>query len=168
MEEGSETDNPLKNITESFKKLFETVADEETRTFVSNMISEENHNERFKTFVNYLDKNCSDDQSRNFIKMMSQRPDENEVKNVYEKLRKTKSLDELVLEKKNINSRIANLSEDEQVEFWSKYHNIPTDKDINNKLDTISESIQILNRNFNEFSNEIYTEISILRKQLSK
>lgn len=91
----------------------------------------------------------------------------------------------LVAQKKAINDKIANLTPVEEMEFWAQYHNIPTEQVINKKLDQVLsqlESNKVNNGNggnngnrgnegriaeLEEKIDDIYTEITIIRKHLS-
>ena len=85
----------------------------------------------------------------------------------------------LVAQKKAINYKIANLTPVEEMEFWAQYHNIPTEQVINKKLDQVLsrlESNKVNNGNggnegriaeLEEKIDDIYTEITIIRKHLS-
>ena len=144
--------NPLESFAKTFANVIGEFVDQDTKELINKTISA-NNDERGKIFSEYIQKH----------------PEMRSVP-VYFNKEDTIDIDELVREKKIINSKIANLSEKDQIEFWAKYHDIPTEVDVNNKLDTVLDSIKILNsnmiENFNEKLDDIYTELSILRKNM--
>jgi len=154
MEPGEEkinesNESQASSIVKSFANFLGEFIDDETKDLI-NKFSIADENDRSKLFSEYVKKYpkfCIQKES-------AQRKEENDI-------------DKLVVEKKNINNKIANLSEKDQVEFWAKYHDIPTEND---KLDAIMDSIKTLNanivQNFNEKLDDIYTEISIIRKNM--
>lgn len=132
--------------------------------------------EKFTDMMKMIVGGIKDEKSKNlFETMFAPTSNEEKVQSVFnymteemaEKIQRPKSvnIEELVREKREINTKISQLSEQDQVEFWAKYHNIRTEKDIHNKLDTIFETLGQLNVNMIDNFNDIYAEIAILRQQ---
>lgn len=73
-----------------------------------------------------------------------------------------------------LDREIQNLNETDRREFWANYHNIPTQTDLHNKLDILTNSLTSMNynivSNFNceEKFDELLCEIQILRKEIRK
>ena len=146
----------MQNIENPLKNFFGTFTDDKSKEFLEYIMQQGNNmqenDENIRTMFDFFSQ---------FQKNMNFESNDNDMN-----YKEEQDLDDLVRQKKYVNSKIANLSEDEQTEFWAKYHEIPTDKDVNNKLDVIAESIQILNKNFTEFSNEVCAELAILRNHM--
>lgn len=152
-----EDKNPLEGIAKSFANIIGEFVDEDTKNLV-NKLAASDKDERNKLFAEYVEE------------YIEKCPEKMRSVPIYFQKNDSVDIDNLVKEKKIINSKIANLSEKDQIEFWAKYHDIPTETDLNNKLDTILDSIKTLNfniiDNFNEKLDDIYTELSIIRKNM--
>lgn len=141
------------DTVKSLKDIFNSFVDDETKELINNFTSA-NHEEKAGLFRNFLiDKQYNLFDSRNIHSDHSDNTHSDDI-------------DELVIQKRQIEERINLLSDEDKNNFWVKYHNIPND--INEKIDVLISSLTILNSNINEKFDDINTEITILKKQIGK
>jgi len=141
------------DTVKTLKDIFNSFVDDETKELINNF-SNANHEEKVGLLRNFLiDKQNNLFDSRNIHSVHSD--------NIH-----SDDIDELVIQKRQIEERINLLSDEDKNNFWVKYHNIPND--INEKIDVLISSLTILNSNINEKFDDINTEITILKKQIGK
>ena len=141
------------DTVKTLKDIFNSFVDDETKELINNF-SNANHEEKAGLLRNFLiDKQNNLFESRNIHSVHSD--------NIH-----SDDIDELVIQKRQIEERINLLSDEDKNNFWVKYHNIPND--INEKIDVLISSLTILNSNINEKFDDINTEITILKKQIGK
>ena len=141
------------DTVKTLKDIFNSFVDDETKELINNF-SNANHEEKAGLLRNFLiDKQNNLFDSRNIHSVHSD--------NIH-----SDDIDELVIQKRQIEERINLLSDEDKNNFWVKYHNIPND--INEKIDVLISSLTILNSNINEKFDDINTEITILKKQIGK
>ena len=141
------------DTVKTLKDIFNSFVDDETKELINNF-SNANHEEKAGLLRNILiDKQNNLFESRNIHSVHSD--------NIH-----SDDIDELVIQKRQIEERINLLSDEDKNNFWVKYHNIPND--INEKIDVLISSLTILNSNINEKFDDINTEITILKKQIGK
>lgn len=138
------------DTVKTLKDIFNSFVDDETKELINNF-SCANHEEKAGLLRNFL----IDKQNNLF-----------DSRNIHSYNIHSDDIDELVIQKRQIEERINLLSDEDKNNFWVKYHNIPND--INEKIDVLISSLTILNSNINENFDDINTEITILKKQIGK
>jgi len=149
MSESSKSENPeMSNkkfdIGGFLEKVFEQVVDPETKDFIGKFASSENLDDKINCINEFGKKIGAESSFKFFSENSAFKNDLSEAKN---------DIDILVNEKRLINERISKLGPQDQKEFYSKFYEIPTERNIHNKLDSILEKIE-----------DMQTELSILRK----
>ena len=151
------------DTVKSLKDIFNSFVNDETKELINNF-SNANHEEKAGLLRNFLiDKQNNLFDSRNIHSVHS---DNIHSDNIHSDNTHSDDIDELVIQKRQIEERINLLSDENKNNFWVKYHNIPND--INEKIDVLISSLTILNSNINEKFDDINTEITILKKQIGK
>ena len=178
MESENDNTNHLEILTKSFKDIFETFVDDETKDFI-NDVSKADPKEKINLFSKYIKDHEDSFGSEGIKSAFSFRPcgfksDVRETyiprePNVSREPRESNDPElsdivDLVKQKRDIDTKIDNLSEEDKNDFWIRYHNIPND--VNEKLDVLISTITTLNSNVNERFDDINTEITILKKHM--
>ena len=139
--------NHVDIFTNSIKEMFNSFIDEDTKEFINNM-SQAKPEEKAELFKNYLKEQHNSTCKSPIIKYNTAKSD----------------IDALVRQKREIEDKIQNLSEEDRIYFWIKYHNIPNDT--NEKIDVLTTALTALNSNINEKFDDINTEITIMKKHI--
>lgn len=139
--------NHVDIFTNSIKEMFNSFIDEDTKEFINNM-SQAKPEEKAELFKNYLKEQQKTTCKSPIIKYNTTNSD----------------IDALVEQKREIENKIQDLSEEDKKLFWIKYHNIPNDT--NEKIDVLTAALTTLNSNINEKFDDINTEITILKKHI--
>lgn len=139
--------NHVDIFTNSIKEMFNSFIDEDTKEFINNM-SQAKPEEKAELFKNYLKEQHNYTCKSPIIKYNTAKSD----------------IDALVRQKREIEDKIQNLSEEDRIYFWIKYHNIPNDT--NEKIDVLTTALTALNSNINEKFDDINTEITIMKKHI--
>ena len=185
MESENDNTNHLEILAKSFKDIFETFVDDETKDFI-NDVSNADPKEKINLFSKYIKDHEDSFGSEGIKSGFSFRPcgfketcdfksdaretcdepcefKESHVSRDPREPNET-DIDDLVKQKRDIESKIDNLSEEDKIDFWVRYHNIPND--VNEKLDVLISTITTLNSNVNERFDDINTDITILKKHM--
>lgn len=161
MSEENNNTNHLEILTKSFKDMFETFIDDDTKELI-NDISNADPKEKVNLFSKYMKEHASElNSSVSFGTCLGNENCEAETCDI-----DGSDIDNLVKQKRVIDSKIENLSEKDKFDFWIKYHNIPNNT--NEKLDVLVSTLTTLNANINERFDDINTEITILKKHIGK
>ena len=150
-------------LTNYFKTMFESFVDDETKDFISK-ISKCDPKEKMRLTSEFMKNHNMNIPSYVFTSVdhsNEHEPNSNEHSNEHES-----DIDSLVLERRNFESKIDNLSEKDRIQFWTKYHNIPNN--VNEKLDIIVSTLTTLNSNIISNFDDINSEIAILKRSFNK
>jgi len=139
--------NHVDLFTNSIKEMFNSFIDEDTKEFINNM-SQAKPEEKAELLKNYLKEQQKSTCKSPIIKYNAENAD----------------IDTLVEQKREIENKIQDLSEEDANLFWIKYHKIPNDT--NEKIDVLTAALTTLNSNINEKFDDINTEITILKKYI--
>lgn len=134
------------DLTGLFGQLCNEILDTDTKNFVDKLVACEKTSDRINLLREMHEKNKKTEIPPEIRKC--------EIPNKNREIGE-ENIDNLVEEERSLNSRISALNPQDQKEFYSKLYQIPTERDVHIKLDTILEKVE-----------DMQTEISILRKQL--
>jgi arginyl-tRNA--protein-N-Asp/Glu arginylyltransferase len=150
--EKREKEIPIKVIDGSkvIKEFFATFLDDETKDLV-NKLSNTTTSEKFDLFREYSQK--SKDKADKKKKEKDEVVQElNEQKDV------NSNVNDLVQKERDLNAKLSSLSPAERKEYYAKLYQIPTDRDLHTKLDTILERLEDLSEEVAIIRRHLYTK----------
>ena len=154
------TEKPVKVIdgTKVLKEIIDHFMDEDTKDLVNKVSTAETTSDKINFFKEYSKKVCKKDEQED-----KDREDKGKEENnisvtgvVFSNTNlKSKHIDQLVQRERGINSEVSCLSSSEKKEYYAELYQIPTNQDLNSKLDLIVEKLE-----------DLSSEVAIMRKHL--
>jgi hypothetical protein len=159
--EKREKEIPIKVIDGSkvIKEFFATFLDDETKDLV-NKLSNTTTSEKFDLFREYSQKSKDKaDKADNADNADKKKKEKDEVvQELNEQKDVNSNVNDLVQKERDLNAKLSSLSPAERKEYYAKLYQIPTDRDLHTKLDTILERLEDLSEEVAIIRRHLYTK----------